>query len=202
MAKKRKSAKRSAPKRKVKKYAGKTEKEWSEWGEEFGKQMENIGEEFEKHGKKYRSRWFETFGFIAPLIGSIAGLFFLIIGIWLLNAMNLYLMNAFISMLSDFLFTNIQIFFLASLFFSYCNYFSKRYSKNYWILSPLVNSLNIIFVIWILASIMVLVGLYTWVYIISDFSRFLLGNLFMLFIAFALIGYVFELLKRTPANSR
>lgn len=202
MTKKKKSAKRSVPKRKVKKYAGKTEKEWREWGEEFGKSMEKVGEDFEKRmeergklKKRYRSWMFETFGFIGPIIGSIISIFILVIGIWILRTINMYLADAFISMLSDFLYSNIQLFFLASLFFGYCNYFSRRYAKNYRIFSPIVNSLNIVFVIWILASIFVLIGIYSWIYIFSDISYFLLRNLFILFIAFAVIGYILELEK-------
>jgi uncharacterized membrane protein len=202
MARKRKTSK-------VKKYAGKTEEEWREWGEEFGKQMEKLGESFgshmERRGKKlerkYRSWWFETFGFIGPLIKSVIGIFFLAIGIFILNFINIYLSNSFIFMLSDFLFTYLPLFFWASLFFGYCKYFSRIHAKIYWTISPLVDSLNIVFVIWILMSIFIMIGAYTMTDIIENFSHFLIDNLFGLFILFAIIGYVIEFAKRTkPKN--
>ena len=195
-------AKKKTSKR-TKKYAGKTEKEWRDWGEEFGKTMEKVGEDFGKHmegrgkqlEKKCKGWWFYTFGFIGPLISSIIGILFLVIAIWFLNFANIHLFNSFISMLSDFLFSNIQFFFLASLFFGYCKYFSMRYEKNYWTVSPIVNGLNAIFVIWILVSMFIMVGAYTMTDIITNFSAFILRILWILFALFTLIGYLSEFAK-------
>lgn len=200
--------KRKVPKRrkisKAEKYAGKTEREWKEWGEEFGKQMEKIGEDFGEHigrhgretERKYRSWWFYTFDFIGPLISSIIRVIFLVIAIWFLNFVNIHLSNSFISMLSDFLYSNIQFFFLASLFFGYCKYLSMRYEQKYWIVSPVINGLNAIFVIWILASIFIMVGAYTMTDIITNFSYLVLRALWFLFALFVLIGYISEITKR------
>ncbi|OGI12453.1 hypothetical protein A3K64_04380 [Candidatus Micrarchaeota archaeon RBG_16_36_9] len=190
---------------KVKIYAGKTEEEWREWGEEFGKQMEKLGDSFGKDMKKrgrivekrYRKRWFDTFGFIGPLIGSMMGIFFLAIAIWFLNFINSYLSNAFISLLSDFLFTNIPIFFLASIFFGFVKYFSRIYWKDFWIAWPIAGSLRVIFVIWILASILFLTGAYTMNDAIETLSIIVIRNLFGLFIVFAVIGYFIVLAQRT-----
>lgn len=57
----------------VKKYAGKTEEEWRDWGGEFGKrldkggrefaeEMEDLGERLNKHFKSHREEWGERFG--------------------------------------------------------------------------------------------------------------------------------------------
>jgi len=203
-----------AKKRKQKKYAGKTEKEWRDWGEDFGKGidsgskkfsegMERWGDDFgkhvERHGrrmeKEWKNWWFDAFGFVGPLLVSIIGIFFLAIGIWILNFVNFSLHSIFIFMLSNFLASNIQWFFLATLFLNYAKYFSRKY-EGYWIFSPMVNSLNIVYVVWILTSIFILIGVYTGVNILTNFANFLNDNLLGLFILFALIGYIFEFTKK------
>lgn len=212
MAKKRKTQKRRPS---VKRYAGKTEREWRDFGADFGKGidrgsksfsegMEKWGEDFgrhmEEHGRKWetvhRKWWYERFGFMGPLLGSIVNIIFLSIGIWILNFINSFVLNVFISMLSSFFFTKIYWFFLASLFFGYCNYLSTRHPKGWWLVSPVVNSLNIVFVIWILASIFNLIGTYTSSIAITSFSNFVLVSLLALLSIFIVIGYIFEIVKK------
>ena len=199
-------------KRKSKKYVGKTTKEWRDFGEEFGKQIDkgsknfsenmenwgkNFGEHMERHGKRWEDRWFYSFGYIGPLIGSIFGIIFFAFGIILLNFINMHLRSVFILMLSNFFSTNIQWFFLASLFFGYCNYFSRRYSKRIWIVSPIINSLRAIFVIWILVSIFILISVYTNVNVITNFSNFIYEGLLPILLMLILIGYLIEIIKKT-----
>jgi len=214
MAKKRKT--RRTPKRRIVKaksklYAGKTEREWRDWGENFGKGidrgsrnfsegMERWGEVFgkrmEERGKKMENWWITTFGFIGPLFGSIINITFIAIAIIILNFLNYLALNTFIFMISNFLSLNIYLFFLASLFFGYCNYVSIRHPKNWWLIFPIVNSLNIIFVIWILASIFSIIGIYTEVAVITSFSTFVIVSLLALFSIFVIFGYVIEISKK------
>jgi hypothetical protein len=208
MAKKRKTQKRRPS---VKRYAGKTEREWRDSGAEFGKGIdkgsksfsegmkrwgEDFGRRMEERNKKMESRWISTFGLIGPLLGSIFSIIFIAIGLWILNFINSFVLNVFISMLSSFFFTKIYWFFLASLFFGYCNYLSLRHPKNWWLVSPVVNSLNIVFVIWILASIFNLIGTFTSSIAITSFSNFVLVSLLALLSIFIVIGYVFEIVKK------
>jgi hypothetical protein len=214
MAKKRK-VQRRAQKRKLKTkkkfYAGKTEREWRDMGAGFGKHldkrsrnfsegMERWGEDFgkrmEEHGKKMENWWIITFGFIGPLLGSIINIIFITIAIVFLNFINSFALNTFIFLLSNFFSMNIYWFFLASLFFGYCNYLSIKYHKRYWLIFPIVNSLNIIFVIWIIASIFNIIGIYISAAAITAFSSFVLVSLLALLSIFIVFGYVFEISKK------
>jgi len=206
---------RKVQKRKISKkkkiYAGKTEREWRNMGAEFGKHldrgsrsfsegMEKWGEDFgkrmEERGKKMESWWIITFGFIGPLLGSIINIIFIAIAIVILNFINSFTLNTFIFLLSNFLSIYIYWFFLASLFFGYCNYLSIKYHKRYWLISPIVNSLNIIFVIWIIASIFNIIGIYINSAGITAFSNFVLVSLLALLSIFIVLGYVFGISKK------
>jgi len=196
---------RPKPRRHVKRIKDK------DWGENFGKWMEkrgrevggemgNAGERFgkhmERHGKEWSGFWYDTLGFIGPLIGSIIGIVFLTFGIWILNLINLYLVNIFIFLLSTFLLMNIQWFFLASLFFGYGNYFSRRHPKTYWIFSPVVTGIRAVFILWFLASIFILISVYTNAGILEILSRFFYENLWPIFIVVVFFGYIFEFVKK------
>jgi hypothetical protein len=207
---KRKTQKRKLV-RKKKVYAGKTEKEWRDMGAELGKHldrrsrsfsegMERWGDDFgkrmEEHGKKIENWWIITFGFIGPLLGSIINIIFIAIAIVILNFINSFALNSFIFLLSNFFSMYIYWFFLASLFFGYCNYLSIKYQRRYWLISPIVNSLNIIFVIWIIASIFNIIGIYVNAAAITAFSGFVLVSLLALLSIFIVLGYVFEISKK------
>ena len=195
-------------KRKVKKYAGKTEKEWRDWGEKFGKRMDQRAKEFaeevedlgERFGKRMEGWWFRTFGFIGPLIGSIFGLICLAVGIWVLNMINLPLRSSFILAVSNFLFTNLHLFFGVFLFFGYSDYFSKRYPKTYWMISPITTSIGIVIVIWISVWILNSINTYIGSSVIESLSNFLYVNVWGIFVLFLVLGYAFAFIKRLIIN--
>jgi hypothetical protein len=208
---KRKAVKKShkSAKPKANLYAGKTEKDW---GVEFGKGidkgskslsegMEKWGDGFGKHVEGHEKRpkylcrtWcYSTFGFMGPLIRSIFGIIFLLIAIWFLNLASVASGSIFVSMLSNFLSVNIPWFFMASLLFGYCNYLSIRDQRGYWLIAPIVNSLKIAFVIWILVSIFNLTGIYTNNSLVQEFCSFALISLPALFSILVVLGYLFEI---------
>jgi len=218
MAKKRKI--KPKKKRKVKRYAGKTEEEWRDWGEKFGKRMDKRGKEFaeemedfgkrfgiymEYKGKKWerewKTWWFKTFGFIGPLIGSIFGIICVAVGIFVLNLINLPLGSGFISQVSNFLFTNIHWFFAVFLFFGYSDYFSKRYRKNYWMVSPIISSIGIVIVVWISIWALNLINTYVNSTLITSLSNFLYVNLWGIFVVFLILGYAVVVIKKMIISS-
>jgi len=162
--------------------------------------MEKLGESFgrrmEAREKKMESIWTRTFGFMGPFIGSIVGILIIAIVIAFLNLMNTVVMNGFVSLLSNFLSTKIYIFFIASLFFGYCSYLSARHPKGWWLASPIVSSLRVIFVIWILAWIFNLIGIYTGNSAVTSFSSFALVSLPALLSIFIVIGYLIEMVRK------
>lgn len=203
------------PKREVKKYAGKTEEEWRDWGEKFGKRMEQRGREFgeemedlgERFGKHFEHRakewkkecrdwWFFSFGFIGPLIGSIFGIICLAFGIWILKFVNLPLNSNFISALSNFFITKMHWFFAFFLFFGYSDYFNKRYQKTFWLVSPVFNSVGIVIVIWVVTWLLNLINGFINSSAISFVSRFLYLNLTGIFFVFLVLGYAIVFIKK------
>jgi len=201
--------------KKVKKYAGKTEEEWRNWGEkfgknmekrgkEFGKEMEEFGERFGKHmehrakkwEKEWRDWWFISFGFIGPLVGSIIGIVFLSFGILVLRFINLPLDSGFISGLSTFILAKLHWFFAAFLFFGYSDYFSRRYSKTYWVVSPLINSIGAVFVIWVGTWILTIINNYAQSSLLAAVSNVLYENLVGIFFLFLIFGYIVVIVKK------
>jgi len=170
------------------------------FGEEIEAIAENFGKRMERKGKKWEKKhhdwWFRTFGFIGPIIGSIFGLVFLGFGIWVLNLVNLPLRSSFILVLSNFLFRNLHWFFGAFLFFGYSDYFSKRFSKTYCMVSPIVSSIGIIFVIWISIWILNSINTFAGSSVIASVSNFLYVNLSGIFVVFLVLGYAVTFIKK------
>jgi len=153
-----------------------------------------IEHEAKKWEKEQHEWWFRTFGLIGPLIGSIFGLIFLALGIWILNLINLPLGSDFISETSNFLFTNLQWFFAAFLFFGYSNYLSRRLPKTYWIVSPIISSIGVVFAIWISTWVLNLINIYANSnIIITGVSTFLYLNLWGIFLV---LGYAIIFIKK------
>jgi hypothetical protein len=192
-----------------------THTDYEEWGEKFGRRMEkqgrDFGEEVEELGERFGERmrykgklwerdWedrgLETFGLIWPIIGSIFMLIFLAFGIWILDFINLSVKSYFIFQVSSFLFSNLYLFFAFSLFFGYARYFRRRFRRIYWLLSPVVGSLRLIFLVWIFIFVLGLMNFYvgsTFIQIIADFLR---ANFAGIFIFFLVLGYAFEFMKK------
>jgi len=157
-------------------------------GKRFGKRMEKKGKEWECCGPK-------TFGFIGPLISSIFGIIVLCLGIWLLNWINIPTGSSFISRLTSFIFTNLHWFFAFFVYSNYTEYFSKKYSKSYWIISPLTTSIGIVIVIWISIMILNIINASVASSIILIASNFLYENLPGFFFLFLVLGYAFVTIK-------
>jgi len=189
MAKSRKRTKKDE------KYFGKTEREWKEWGEEFGEQMKKLGKRFENKMERHKE-WHDTFGIIGPLFKSIFVILFLAIGIWILNSVNFYLKSVFVFMVSNFFYMNIQWFFLSSLFFGYADYYLRRNPKTSWTFAPLIGSLRATFVIWILVSLFSLIGFYNGSNVLTNFVNFINENLQIVFVLLLLMSYISEFAKR------
>ena len=191
--------------RKVKRYAGKTEKEWKEWGEEFGGQMEKLGKEFGRHierrGKEWENEWWWSFGLLGPFIGSIFGIIFLVFGLWLLNLINVFRIS-FISMLSSTVFANLHWFFAAFLFFGYGGYFSKKIGKDYWIFSPIISSIGIVFALWISTLVINLINFYANNSALAFVSNLLYSNLLAFFFLFLVLLYVAELINKSNEGKK
>lgn len=200
------------------KFAGRTEEEWRDWGADFGKRMDRIGRDFgdemedwadrftdhmerrgrrweqrwerrwDKRQRKWRRRWYDIFGIVGPLVGSIIGIVLLLIGVFILKVVNGYVGSSFISSLSGFLVAYLYVFFGASLFFGYYNYFSRMYPGIRWMITPLTVAAGMVFALWIA------------IYVLNPFleqvSAFLAQNLWGIFFVVLVMGYVFALMGK------
>jgi hypothetical protein len=177
----------------------KKEKDFDKWIEkrarEFAEEIEEVGKRFEaeidrkakKHEKKCECK-FEMFGPLGPLFGSAAGIIFVAIGIWVLNLVNSSLGSGFISILSDFMFSNLHWFFIISLFFNYNDYF-RKFSKLYWAVSPLMASIGIVIVAWVLSWVFGVVSNHTDASVFPSLASFLSENLWGIFVIVLILGY-------------
>jgi hypothetical protein len=224
----------------AKRWTGKSEREWKEWGDTLARKMEHWGERFddrmnkhtsermnermnkrtrekikkekeswdeewngkewngrhERHKKKFRGWMFRTFGLAGPLLGAIFGIIFVAIAIFLLKFFNVVVGSNFISAISNFLYTNIYLLFAIFLFKGYDNYFSRRFSKVYWIFSPIAIAVRIVIALWFIMWILTLVNVVPQNSVIASVANFLSANLFMIFIAFAVLGFAFIIFSR------
>jgi hypothetical protein len=183
-----------------KKFGTRMEKQGRDFGEEVGELGEEFGGHMKHKGKVWEGEWeYRSFGFLGllwPIIGSIFTLIFLAVGIWILNFINLSLKSYFIFQVSSFLFSNLYLFFAFSLFFGYARYFRRRFRSVYWLLSPVVSALMIIFLIWIFIFLLDLMNFYVGSVFIQSIAGFLRANFAGIFILFAVLGYAFEIMKK------
>jgi len=206
--------------RREKRYEDMTDEEWRDWGEKFGKRMakkgadfgeemaelgERFGRRMERRGRGWEERrwghrwknwWFETFGFVGPLIGSIIGLVFLVIGVFVLKFFNFFLGSSFVSAITDFLFTNLGLFFAIFLFSSYNEYFSKKHWENYWIVTPITTGISLVIAFWIIAAAITLINTVPKFTILSTIANFISANLLTIFVVVFVIGYVVVVVRK------
>jgi len=187
-------------KRKLKTQKKKFERTIEQRFKDFAEEVEDLAERFdfhvEKKSKKIESHWFGTLGFLWPLIGGVFGLLFLAFGIWLLSWVNFSLQNIFISTITNFLFINIHWFFAAFLLFGYGDYLSRRFTQEYWTISPIFVSMRVYFTIWFSVWILKLINLYAENEIIRVISNFLSLNIWGISVLFLVLGYVGIVLKK------
>lgn len=197
-------------------------KHMEEGGREFGQEMESLGtglrrrfeekkrmrrerEMREKWGRELReerwerawdSWWFNTFGFVSPIIGSVFGLLWLLLAIWIINLVNVPLGTKFLPAITAFLWANMGLFFAASVFFGYARYFSRRFTGVFWFVSPLVNAAAVVFALWVCTAILDAVNAGLSYAGLAAASLAVQNNLYAIFIVMAVLGYAFAFTKR------
>jgi phage shock protein C len=170
------------------------------FAEEVGDLGERIGKRFEEKGESWDSWFHRTFGVVGPLISSVFALVIFALIIWVIGIVN-FSGSSFLLTVRSFLMTNIGLFFLAFLFFSYASYLSKINRRAYTPFSPLVIAVGIGVLVWIMGHIFSMVGDYTGVFLLSRAGIFLTGNgLFQIFFIVMLIGYAVYFVRASLGN--
>lgn len=177
-------------------------KKMGKQGKDFGEEVAELGEKFEGDRRQSEERWerkewrFGTFGLIWPVVGSVFTLVVLALCIWVLDFINLSLKSYFIFQVSSFLLGNLYLFFAFSLFLGYARYFRRRARRVYWLISPIVNALGVVFLVWISIFMLNLANFYvgsSFIELIANFLRLNFAGIFLVFLA---LGYGFEFIKR------
>lgn len=178
-------------------------------GENFGNRMEHFGQVFgsrsdrweQEREMKWRNRRFSPFGFIGPFIGSVMSVVCLALGAWLAKIVGILLASEFILSLSNFIFANIHWFFLASLFFGYSGYFSRRHGLMQWILSPIIAGIGTTIVVWIGILMLNMANVFAKSSIIAAAASFLYANLAGIFVLVLVLGYILKIIRELRGYS-
>ena len=171
--------------------------------DDFGEEIERIGEEFEENVERGESRigkkWHETFGIIGPLIISIFSIVIFIIFLWFLGFFACITGIVSLNAARYFLASNLGIFFMLFLLFGYAKYFKRLNPKAYRPIWPLLASVKTVVVVWIVASIVIVSGIGCQFQFVKDIAICALNNLFWIFAFVAALGYLIVIIS---TNSR
>jgi phage shock protein C len=166
-----------------------------EFGEEAGKLGERFGRHMERKGKEWESSWNRTLGVTGPFFSSIFALICLAVVLWIFNLVNLPLGSMFLTNVYGFVISNLALFFAFFLFFSYTSYFSKKFSRAYMPISPIVVAIGVTIGFWILMSVINLINISFVNAYLTSIALFIQYNLFGIFILFLVLGYVVLFIK-------
>lgn len=191
MAKRRKNSKNKGFEKQIEKNA-------QDFADEISALADKIGIKFEEKNIEKRDGWgFRVFGLVGPLLGSIVSTMFLVFFAWLISLIGVASGVGFFRTFSSLLSSNIYWFFVLFLFFGYNDYFSKRYRKTYWIVSPFISGASAVFVVWIAVWALNSINIYTNTVFVAFLSNFLYSNMMNIMFAFIILNYVLILIEKT-----
>jgi len=173
--------------------------------ENFAEEVGILGKSMEKEGEEIENWFRRTLGIVGPLISSIFSLLVLAFIILALDFLNFQIGSVILSSIYSFLMTNIGLFFLIFLFFSYTSYFSKSYPKFYMFLSPIVTAIGIIIGFWVALNAINIVNYYLENSVLSVITFFIDRNLFLIFLILIFLGYLTIFIKlgaKRPIRTR
>lgn len=172
------------------------EKNAKDFAEEVVALAKKAGIKPEKRHKENDDWSFRVFGFVGPLIGSVFGTLFLVLFSWLVGIMSTVLGMLFFTDVSYFITNNVHWFFVLFLFFGYSEYFSKRFRKRYWVVSPFVSGTGLVFVIWLAIWALNLVNVYGSSIFVANLSNFLYANMIGIMFVFIVLDYVLIVIEK------
>lgn len=165
-----------------------------EKAENFGEEVEKIGEHLEHDvevGEKRIARsWHSTFGFLGPLITSIFGIVLFIVFLWFLGFFAFATNTGFLLGVRYFLASNLGVFFLLFLLFGYANYLGRINRGTYRLVWPLVSSAKLVAIVWVIANVILVSGIDCNAPFVRDAAIYALDALFWIFVLFAALGYL------------
>ena len=174
------------------------EKNAEDFAEEISALADKIGIKIEEKSSKKHEDWsFKVFGLVGPLLGSVFGMVVLMIFAWVAMFAGLVSGMGFFLTFSRFLSSNIYWFFALFLFLGYSEYFSNRFKKTYWVVSPIVSGIGILFVIWIAIWALNTINIYTNTVFVAFLSNILYSNMVNILFVFIILNYVLILIEKS-----
>jgi phage shock protein PspC (stress-responsive transcriptional regulator) len=164
--------------------------EVEDFGERFGRRMERHGRNMERWGKERENSFQQTFGVVGPLISSIIGIILLSLLTWVISLINSKIGAWILTDINLFLTSNIGIFFMLFLFFSYTSYFSKFHRRTYRLFSPVSIALGAAVCFWIAANALNTVNVSMGNPFLSSLAFYMNQSLFLVFWLFLCVGYL------------
>lgn len=160
----------------------------SDFGEEVNKLGGRVDRRFKQAESMHEGWFYHTFGVVGPFLSSVFGLLVLLFFLWLINSANIFVGSTILHSIYDFLYENLGILFLISLFFSYSSYVSRYHRKTYLPFSPIITAISIGVVFWIFVSVIEVADVRNRA--LADFSAYVSGNWVLLFSLLVIIGYM------------
>ncbi len=174
------------------------------WGREFGDEMRDWGEDFgesvrrDENGR-CRNAWhwhhWTPLGLAGPLIGSVIGLFFVALGLWLLNWLNGSIGSGFLTALIGFLARIFPWIAAAFLLFGYADYFFRHSRLLRFSLKPVVDALGFTAFVWLASDVLLLANAHAPNAILAGLAGFLHANLAAFFVLLLFLGYVLSFFR-------
>jgi phage shock protein C len=165
----------------------------------FGEEVALIGKHLEikldHKGDEWESWFRRTFGLVGPLLSSVLGLIFIGIGIWALGFVNIPVGSTFISGVETFFRTNLALFFMIFLFFSYTSYFSKAWPRAYWPFSPIVTAAGISISVWVAAQVVLMANASLGIGFIGNAAGSAISNINLIFILILLLAFIVHMAR-------
>lgn len=158
--------------------------------EDFGKEMERLGERVSCNHAKH-----DIFGPVGPLLSGIFGIFLLVLIVWFVNLINSFFGLEIISSLASFMIRNVGYFFLIFIFFSYANYFSRKFRSLSLMIEPVVLGVSMSIAFWLASKAMFFANLGIRNPDISRMEMLLRTNLVPVFFAGFFVGILVEVIK-------
>jgi phage shock protein C len=160
------------------------------FGEEVGALGEKFGRRMEHKGQEWDSWFHNTFGLVGPLISSIFGLLILALVVWAVTMVNLPIGSSFMANIGMFLVSNMGLFFLIFLFFSYTSYLSRVSPRGYLPFSPIAVAAGITMALWMVTEVLSIANLSLGISLFTEITSFTQRNLAWIFGFFLVLGYV------------
>jgi phage shock protein C len=170
--------------------AAKREKQLDKRVEHFSEEVEAIGKRIEKRGGEWDSWFHRTFGIIGPFISSIFGILLLSLASWAITFMRAHVMSSFLTSVNVFILSNMGLFFLIFMFFSYSSYFSKVSPRGYTLFWPFVIAGGVTVGFWIAGNAISIANLSLGIQMLSTIVFYIENSFWWIFGFTLLFGYV------------